>query len=150
MLFQLLARLISFSVVRAKVYMLSDPIFINIYVELIISDISFPAVVGTVEELGASQQSMSLVRDQFETNYFGPVNITKAVLPQMRRQKCGHILNLSAVGECRPHFFLRLGADLGKLHISVLLAWGPTQQPDGPLKASAMWVLSKHPNHRKT
>ncbi|KAF4951705.1 hypothetical protein F66182_18462, partial [Fusarium sp. NRRL 66182] len=33
------------------------------------------AVVGSVEELAASSRTLSLVRDQFETNYFGPVNI---------------------------------------------------------------------------
>ncbi|OJJ43824.1 hypothetical protein ASPZODRAFT_135850 [Penicilliopsis zonata CBS 506.65] len=55
------------------------------------------AIIGTVEELAASQQTMNLVRDQFETNYFGPLNIVKAVLPHMRRQKSGHIMILSGI-----------------------------------------------------
>ena len=50
-----------------------------------------------MEEFGASNQTLSLVRDQFESNYFGPVNIIKAVIPEMRRQKKGHILVLSGI-----------------------------------------------------
>jgi NAD(P)-dependent dehydrogenase (short-subunit alcohol dehydrogenase family) len=55
------------------------------------------AVIGTVEELAASQRTLNLVRDQFETNYFGPVNFIKAALPQMRKQRAGHILVLSGI-----------------------------------------------------
>lgn len=33
-----------------------------------------------------------LVKDQFETNYFGPVNLIKALLPHMRTQGGGHIM----------------------------------------------------------
>jgi NAD(P)-dependent dehydrogenase (short-subunit alcohol dehydrogenase family) len=54
-------------------------------------------IVGTVEELAASQTTLNLVREQFETNYYGPVNIIKAALPQMRKQKSGHILVLSGI-----------------------------------------------------
>ena len=38
------------------------------------------------------------VRAMFETNVFGLVAVTKAVLPVMRRQRSGHILNLSSIG----------------------------------------------------
>ncbi|KAJ9314974.1 hypothetical protein DTO271D3_4713 [Paecilomyces variotii] len=55
------------------------------------------AVVGTVEELAASQRTLNLVRDQFETNYFGPVNFMKAALPQLRKQRAGHIIVLSGI-----------------------------------------------------
>ncbi|PTU18786.1 hypothetical protein P175DRAFT_0484313 [Aspergillus ochraceoroseus IBT 24754] len=55
------------------------------------------ALVGTVEELAASQQTLNLVRDQFEMNYFGPLNIVKASLPHMRGQKSGHIMILSGI-----------------------------------------------------
>ncbi|KAJ5734672.1 hypothetical protein N7533_013075 [Penicillium manginii] len=54
-------------------------------------------LVGTVEELSASQQTMNLVRDQFEINYFGPLNIIKAALPHMRREHSGHIMILSGI-----------------------------------------------------
>ena len=38
------------------------------------------------------------IRDQFETNVFGLVSVTKSVLPGMRSQRRGHIFNISSVG----------------------------------------------------
>jgi NAD(P)-dependent dehydrogenase (short-subunit alcohol dehydrogenase family) len=38
------------------------------------------------------------VRDLFETNVFGLIDMTKAVLPIMRRQKSGLIINVSSIG----------------------------------------------------
>ena len=55
------------------------------------------AVIGTVEELAASERTRTLVRDQFETNFFGPLNIIRAVIPEMRRKTNGHIIVLSGI-----------------------------------------------------
>jgi short-subunit dehydrogenase len=55
------------------------------------------AVVGTVEELSTSTSTLTLVRDQFETNFFSLVNIIKAALPHFRERKNGHILILTAI-----------------------------------------------------
>jgi NAD(P)-dependent dehydrogenase (short-subunit alcohol dehydrogenase family) len=48
---------------------------------------------GAVEEV-----SMSEVRRQFETNVFGLTRLSQLVLPGMRRQGWGKIVNLSSVG----------------------------------------------------
>ncbi|MFD0439949.1 SDR family NAD(P)-dependent oxidoreductase [Streptomyces chartreusis] len=48
---------------------------------------------GAVEEL--SEQA---VRDQMETNFFGVLKVSQAVLPAMRRQGAGHIVQISSVG----------------------------------------------------
>lgn len=37
------------------------------------------------------------VRKLFDTNYFGVVDTIKAVLPQMRERRCGHIINISSM-----------------------------------------------------
>ncbi|CAF9905729.1 hypothetical protein IMSHALPRED_003950 [Imshaugia aleurites] len=58
---------------------------------------SSEALVGTVEELAASPRTQSLVREQFETNFFGPVNCIKAALPTMRKKSSGHVLVLTGI-----------------------------------------------------
>lgn len=49
-------------------------------------------LVGTIEELSQSPSAHTKTRNQFETNFFGPVNITKAALPIMRAKRLGHII----------------------------------------------------------
>jgi NAD(P)-dependent dehydrogenase (short-subunit alcohol dehydrogenase family) len=46
---------------------------------------------GYFEELSAEQ-----IDGQLATNVTGPMNVTRAVLPVMRRQRCGHVISLSS------------------------------------------------------
>jgi NAD(P)-dependent dehydrogenase (short-subunit alcohol dehydrogenase family) len=41
------------------------------------------------------------VRKMFEINVFGLANMTQAVLPQMRKRRTGHILNVASIGGLR-------------------------------------------------
>ena len=46
---------------------------------------------GYFEEISPAQ-----MRAQIETNLFGPMNVTRAVLPVMRRQRSGHVVTISS------------------------------------------------------
>ena len=48
---------------------------------------------GSLEELTIEE-----IKGQFETNFFGVVRTTKAVVPIMRKQGSGTIINLSSIG----------------------------------------------------
>jgi NAD(P)-dependent dehydrogenase (short-subunit alcohol dehydrogenase family) len=50
-------------------------------------------LLGAVEEATASQ-----IEALYATNVFGVLKVTRAVLPHMRRQRSGHILNFSSIG----------------------------------------------------
>ncbi|AOZ91187.1 oxidoreductase [Paenibacillus crassostreae] len=49
--------------------------------------------IGFIEEV-----SDELVRKNFETNVFGTLNVVRQALPQLRKQRSGHIINFSSVG----------------------------------------------------
>lgn len=48
---------------------------------------------GTVEEINEQQ-----LRDQLDTNLFGAFHVTQAVLPILREQGSGHIIQISTIG----------------------------------------------------
>ena len=66
------------------------------------------AVVGAFEDC-----SMEEIKAQYETNLFGVIRVTQAVLPIMRKQKSGIIVNISSVA--------------GRFGFSVLSAYSSTK-----------------------
>ena len=50
-------------------------------------------VMGAVEDLSLDQ-----FKSQFETNFFGVIRVTKEVIPIMRNQGNGNIINVSSIG----------------------------------------------------
>lgn len=49
-------------------------------------------ITGPLEEIPASE-----IKNNFETNLFGPIEVMKAVLPHMRNQKNGLIINITSI-----------------------------------------------------
>jgi NAD(P)-dependent dehydrogenase (short-subunit alcohol dehydrogenase family) len=49
-------------------------------------------ITGPLEEI-----PMEEIKNNFETNLFGPIEVMKAVLPQMRSQKSGLIINITSI-----------------------------------------------------
>jgi NAD(P)-dependent dehydrogenase (short-subunit alcohol dehydrogenase family) len=50
-------------------------------------------LLGAIEEASAAETTKL-----FGTNVFGLLGVTRAVLPHMRRQRAGHVINISSVG----------------------------------------------------
>ncbi|MCU0351297.1 MAG: SDR family oxidoreductase [Flavobacterium sp.] len=49
-------------------------------------------ITGPIEEIPTNE-----MRNNFEVNFFGPIEVMKAVLPQMRKQKSGIIINITSI-----------------------------------------------------
>ncbi|XVQ06647.1 oxidoreductase [Spirillospora sp. CA-255316] len=50
-------------------------------------------VLGAVEEISEEQ-----TREVYDVNVFGLLRVTRALLPALRRQRAGHIVNISSIG----------------------------------------------------
>jgi len=61
-------------------------------IDVLVNNAGF-AVAGFAEDM-----SLDEIRMQFETNFFGNVALTQAVLQIMRKQRSGHILMMSSIG----------------------------------------------------
>ena len=71
-----------------------------------------------ISALGVTEEMPDdVVRNQWETNYFGPVALTKAVLPSMRERRQGRIVNISSIGGLlTPGFYGHYCATKHALH----------------------------------
>lgn len=61
-------------------------------IDVLVNNAGF-GIVGAAEAFTNEQ-----VRSQLETNLYAPIEITRAVLPFMRKQKSGRILQISSIG----------------------------------------------------
>ena len=59
----------------------------------VLANIAGRGSLGAVEEFSPEQ-----LREQMEVNFFAAAEMTRAVLPAMRAQKSGHILQLTSIG----------------------------------------------------
>lgn len=61
-------------------------------IDVLVNNAGF-GITGAAEAFTGEQ-----VRNQLEVNLFAPIEVTRAVLPYMRKQRSGHILQISSVG----------------------------------------------------
>jgi len=61
-------------------------------IDVLVNNAGF-GLLGAVEESTADE-----VRRLYETNVFGLLNVTRAVLPAMRKRRKGHVVNISSLG----------------------------------------------------
>ncbi len=74
-------------------------------VDLLVNNAGFNFSVG-----GAEESSIQQAKDIFDTNFFGIVRTTLAVVPHMRRQRSGHIINIGSVLGFMPMPYMALYA----------------------------------------
>ncbi|NPT61813.1 oxidoreductase [Paraburkholderia elongata] len=64
-------------------------------IDVLVNNAGF-GLLGAIEESGDAD-----VRRMYDTNVFGLLNVTRAVLPVMRAQRAGHVINMSSIGGYR-------------------------------------------------
>ena len=76
-------------------------------IEVLVNNAGY-GLFGSLEDMSVEE-----IKKQFETNFFGVIRVTKQVLPVMREQNSGIIVNVSSVG--------------GRIGLSVLSAYHSTK-----------------------
>lgn len=92
----------------------------------------------------AEESSVEQVRSLFETNLFGVIRTTRAVLPYMRKQDAGRIINVSSVVGLIPAPFMSVYAS------SKHALEGYSESMDHEVRTDGIRVLLVEPAYTKT
>lgn len=65
------------------------------HIDVLVNNAGY-GLIGAVEEVTDEE-----IRQQFDTNFFGALDVTRAILPHFRSRKTGHIVNISSIGGFR-------------------------------------------------
>jgi NAD(P)-dependent dehydrogenase (short-subunit alcohol dehydrogenase family) len=94
---------------------------------------------GAVEETSAEE-----VRSIFDTNVMGLLNVTRAVLPHMRSQRSGHVINMSSLGG------YRVGAGFGVYGSTKFAVEGLSEALHAELSPLGIHVTVVEPGYFRT
>jgi len=94
---------------------------------------------GAVEETSAEE-----VRRIFDTNVMGLLNVTRAVLPHMRSQRSGHVINMSSLGG------YRVGAGFGVYGSTKFAVEGLSEALHAELSPLGIHVTVVEPGYFRT
>ena len=84
------------------------------------------------------------VRRMYDTNVFGLLNVTRAVLPVMRAQRSGHVVNMSSIGGYRA------GAGFGVYSSTKFAVEGITESLHAELKPLGIHATVVEPGYFRT
>ena len=84
------------------------------------------------------------VRRMYDTNVFGLLNVTRAVLPVMRAQRSGHVINMSSIGGYRA------GAGFGVYSSTKFAVEGITESLHAELKPLGIHATVVEPGYFRT
>jgi len=93
---------------------------------------------------GAEESSLAQAKSLFDVNLFGVIRLTQAVLPIMRRQGAGRIVNISSVMGLIPAPFMALYA------ASKHALEGYSESLDHEVRASGVRVVLVEPAYTRT
>lgn len=96
-------------------------------------------LLGAVEEATGDE-----VRRLYETNVFGLLNVTRAVLPTMRARRSGHVINISSLGGYQS------GPGFGVYCSTKFAVEGLTEALHGELAPLGIHVTSVEPGYFRT
>jgi NAD(P)-dependent dehydrogenase (short-subunit alcohol dehydrogenase family) len=96
-------------------------------------------LLGAVEEATADE-----VRRLYETNVFGLLNVTRAVLPAMRARRSGHVINISSLGGYQS------GPGFGVYCSTKFAVEGLTEALHGELAPLGIHVTTVEPGYFRT
>jgi len=93
---------------------------------------------------GAEESSLEQAKSLFDVNLFGVIRLTKAVLPAMRRQRVGRIVNISSVMGLIPAPFMALYS------ASKHAVEGYSESLDHEVRGSGIRVVLVEPAYTRT
>jgi len=107
-------------------------------IDVLVNNAGF-GLLGAVEEATADE-----VRKLYDTNVFGLLNVTRAVLPSMRARHQGHVINISSLGGVRS------GPGFGVYCSTKFAVEGLTEALHGELAPLGIHVTVVEPGYFRT